>query len=400
MGVTLDILEIGVRGDGIAHQDSQRFFVPFTLPGETVEAEPREKRGEGVAADLLEVLSPSRHRVPVSCRHFGTCGGCALQHWRLDAYAAWKLELIARALERLGVTAPKFETTVQCLPGERRRADFVVRGRLAGFHQRASHEAFNVEECPVLAPRLVALVPALRGLVPGDIALDAIVNDTDSGLDLLLRPHKRRSLPIEINQKLVAFAHAAGLARVSWGDRSEPDPIAAPSIPRLTYGDVVVQPPPGAFLQASKRAEQAMREAVATWLTGANKVADLFAGVGALTLGQGFRTTLYESDKGAAAATARLGGVRRDLFRNPLLAADLKAFDAAVLDPPRAGAAAQCAELAKCGLKRIVYASCDPTSFARDAKALQDGGYRLDKLRPIDQFLWSGHVELIALFAK
>lgn len=400
MSVTLDILEVGARGDGIAQEGGQRFFVAFTLPGETVEAEPREKRGEGMVADLLEVLAPSRHRVPAACKHFGTCGGCALQHWRADAYGAWKVELIARALERQGVTAPGFEATVQGLPGERRRADFFVRGRLAGFHQRASQEAFNVEECPVLAPRLVALLPALRGLLPGDIALDAIVNDTDSGLDLLLRPHKRRTLPIEINQKLVSFAHDTGLARVSWGDRGEPDPIAAPRTPRLAYGDAVVQPPPGVFLQASKRAEHAMREAVAEWLSGAKKVADLFAGIGALTLGQGFRTTLYESDKGAVAATAKLGGVRRDLFRNPLLAADLKAFDGAVLDPPRAGAAAQCAELAKSDLKRIVYASCDPTSFARDAKALQDCGYRLEKLKPIDQFLWSGHVELIALFAK
>ena len=154
------------------------------------------------------------------------------------------------------------------------------------------------------------------------------------------------------------------------------------------------------FLQASRRAEQVMRESVAAWLAGAKKVADLFAGIGALTLGQAFRTTLYEGDKAAVAAVSKLGAVRRDLFRNPLLDADLRAFDGAVLDPPRAGAAAQCIELARSGLGRIVYASCDPVSFARDARLLQSGGYRLERLKPIDQFLWSGHVELIALFAK
>ena len=143
-----------------------------------------------------------------------------------------------------------------------------------------------------------------------------------------------------------------------------------------------------------------MRNAVSAWLAGAKKVADLFAGVGALTLGQPFRSTLFEGDKPAVDAVAKLGGVRRDLFRNPLLAADLKPFDAVVLDPPRAGAAAQVAELAKSSIERVVYASCDPGTFARDAKVLQQAGYRLEKLMPIDQFLWSVHVELIALFAK
>lgn len=400
MSVTLNILEVGARGDGIAQEEGQRFFVPFTLPGEIVEAEPREKRGEGVAADLVEVLAPSRHRVPAPCKHFGICGGCALQHWRLDAYGAWKTALIAQALERQGVSAPSFEPMVPGLPNERRRADFFVRGRLAGLHERASHRAFNVEACHVLAPKLVALLPALRELRLGDIALDAIVNDTDTGLDVLLRPHKRMNLSLETNQKLVAFANAADLARLSWGDRAKPDPIAARRTPRLTYGDVTVDPPPGVFLQATRRAEQAMRQATGTWLGGARKVADLFAGIGALTLGQGWRTTLYESDKPAADASARLGAVRRDLFRNPLLAEDFRSLDGAVLDPPRAGAAAQCVELAKTKLGRIVYASCDPGSFARDARVLQDAGYRLEKLMPIDQFLWSGHVELIALFAR
>ncbi len=233
MSVTLDILEIGARGDGIAQEDGQRFFVPFTLPGETVEAEPGEKRGEGIAAQLVEVLAPSRHRVPAACRHFGVCGGCALQHWRLDAYAAWKTDLIARALERQGIPVPTFEPMVQGQPGERRRADFIVRGRLAGFHERASHRAFNVEQCAVLAPRLTALLPSLRGVLPGDVALDAIVNDTDSGPDLLLRPHRRVTLTLETNQKLVAFAQAADLARLSWGDRANPDPIVTRRAPRF-----------------------------------------------------------------------------------------------------------------------------------------------------------------------
>lgn len=400
MSVTLNIVEMGARGDGIAEEAGERYFVPFSLPGEVVTAEPVDRRGEGTAARLLEVLAPSRHRVTPPCKHFGICGNCALQHWRLDAYADWKIALIGRALSQQDIVAPPFETMLQGRPGERRRADIVVRRGLAGFHERGTHNSFNVEECHVLRPALVGLLPVLRTILPGDSSADAVVNETDSGLDVLIRPHKRSKLSLADNQKLVAVAHAAGLARLSWGDRANPDPIAMMRAPVISFGDVSVKVPPGVFLQATRRAEQAMRTAVATWLPGVRKVADLFAGVGALTLGQPFRTTLFESDKPAVDAIAKLGAVRRDLFRNPLAAIELKPFDAVVLDPPRAGAAAQVAEIAQSRIGRVVYASCDPGSFARDARVLTSAGYRLEKLMPIDQFLWSGHVELISLFTK
>ncbi|TAJ37340.1 MAG: class I SAM-dependent RNA methyltransferase [Reyranella sp.] len=417
MTVTLNILEIGARGDGVAQEEGQRYFVPFTLPGEIVEAEPRDKRGEGIVADLAEILAPSRHREPAPCKHFGTCGGCALQHWRRDIYAGWKNELIVRALEQRGVVAPPFEPALGGLPNERRRADFVVRrqGRrsVAGFHERASQQIVDLAECFVVTPRLVALLPLLRtvlaGILPEGASADAIVNDTDAGLDVLVRPHKRFALSLDANQRLVAFAGTADLARLSWGDRATAEPLVTRRQPRLTFGDVVLEPPPGAFLQATRRAEQAMREAVASWLGEAKRVADLFAGMGTLTVGRPWRATLYESDKPSMAAveaagrrlgSGKLTAVHRDLFRNPLMAAELDAFDAVVLDPPRAGAVAQSAELARSKVPRVVYGACDPGSFARDARTLQDGGYRLEKLLPIDQFLWSPHVELIALFVR
>lgn len=417
MTVTLNILEIGARGDGVAQEDGQRYFVPFALPGEIVEAEPRDRRGEGIVADLLEVLAPSRHREPAPCKHFGVCGGCALQHWRRDIYAGWKNELISRALEQRGVTAPPFEPMLAGLPNERRRADFVVRrqGRrsVAGFHERASPQVVDLEECFVVTPRLVALLPPLRtvlaGILPEGGSADAIVNDTDAGLDVLVRPHKRFALSLDANQRLVAFAASADLARLSWGDRATAEPLVTRRQPRLVFGDASLEPPPGAFLQATRRAEQAMREAVAAWAGDAKRVADLFAGIGTLTAGRSWRATLYESDKPSVAAVEasgrRLGGgkltaVHRDLFRNPVRTAEFDAFDAVILDPPRAGATAQSAELARSKVQRIVYGSCDPGSFARDARVLQDGGYRLEKLLPIDQFLWSPHVELIALFTR
>lgn len=417
MTITLNIVEIGARGDGVAEENGQRYFVPFTLPGEIVEADPRDKRGEGLVADLVEVLAPSRHREPARCKHFTVCGGCALQHWRRDIYGGWKNELIVRALAQRGVAAPAFEPALAGLPNERRRADFVVRrqGRraVAGFHERASPQVVDVEECFVVTDKLVGLLPPLRaalaGLLPEGASADAIVNDTDAGLDVLVRPHKRFALSLEVNQKLVAFAEGADLARLSWGDRATAEPLVTRRQPRLVFGDVSLEPPPGAFLQATRRAEQAMRDAVASWIGDAKRVADLFAGLGTLTVGRQWRATLYESDKPSVAAveaagrrlgSGKLTAVHRDLFRNPLMATDLDAFDAVVLDPPRAGAAAQSVELARSKVPRLVYGSCDPGSFARDAHTLLEGGYRLEKLLPVDQFLWSPHVELIALFAR
>jgi 23S rRNA (uracil1939-C5)-methyltransferase len=420
VSIRLDIREIGARGDGIAELDGRRYFVPFTLPGETVEAEPRDKRGEGIAADLVAVLAPSRHREAPPCAHFKVCGGCALQHWRRDAYTAWKVELIVRALAQRGIDAPRFEPPLVGAPGERRRADFVLRrqGRrvVAGFHERASPEIVDVGTCVVVRPGLDALLEPLRAslasVLPEGGAADAMVNETASGLDLLIRPHRRLDLSLERREALVALAEGANLARLCWGDRASAEPVVVRRTPLVVFGEasgeVRIEPPPGAFLQATRRAEQAMRATVSAWTGDAPRLADLFAGLGALSLGRAGKLALFESDRQAVAAVAvaarRLGGKvlaeRRDLFRNPLTAAELDAFEAVVLDPPRAGAAAQSAELARAKVPRVVYGSCDPGSFARDARTLQDGGYRLEKLLPVDQFLWSPHIELIALFAR
>lgn len=417
MSVTLDILEVGARGDGIADTGGERYFVPFVLPGETVEAEPLDRRGEGIAARLIEVLAPSRHRELPPCAHFTVCGGCALQHWRRDAYAAWKVGLIDRALKQRGVEAPTFEAPMSGVPGERRRVDFVARRHgkrvIAGFHERGSLRIVDVGQCVIARPPLVALLEPLRDVLvrvlPEGAAADAVVNETDTGLDVLLRPHKRLDLSVDRRQALAELAERADLARLSWGDRVRGEPVVARRLPMLILGEARVEVPPGSFLQATRRGEQAMRGAVTAWAGETTRLADLFAGVGALSLGRSGRISLFESDKPSVAAVdaaaRRLGGQRvtattRDLFRNPLMANEFAVFDAVLLDPPRAGALAQAGELASSKVPRIVYASCDPGSFARDARVLQDGGYRLEKLMPIDQFLWSAHLELIALFTR
>ena len=417
MSITLDILEVGARGDGVADLEGKRFFVPYCLPAETVEAEPLDKRGDGTACDLVEVLAPSRHRVPAPCLHFGTCGGCALQHWRRDVYTGWKSDLIAKALMQRGVKAPTFEAPVTCEPGERRRADIVLRCQgkriLAGYHERGSQNVVDVGTCVVARPKINTAIAALRlaikAILRDGTSADAVVNETDTGLDVLIRPHRKFELTLAIRETLIALAESADIARVSWGDRATAEPVIVRRTPQLILGDVTIEPPPGAFLQATKRAELVMRAGVTAWLGEAARTADLFAGIGALSLGKPGKLSLFEYDRPSVAAvdaTARkLGGNRvtvqlRDLFRRPLSTKELDAFDAIVLDPPRAGAAAQCAELAASKVKRVVYGSCDPGSFARDVRTLQDGGYRLEKLMPIDQFLWSAHVELIALLTK
>jgi 23S rRNA (uracil1939-C5)-methyltransferase len=417
MSLTLDILEVGARGDGVADLEGKRYFVPYCLPAETVEAEPLDRRGDGIACELLEVLAPSRHRETPPCAHFGTCGGCALQHWRRDVYTSWKSELIAKALAQRGVRAPRFEAPVGCEPGERRRADVVLRREgkrtLAGFHERASQTVVDIGTCVVASPGINAALAALRSamaaLLRDGTSADAVVNETDTGLDVLIRPHRRFELALPIREALIALAESADFARVSWGDRARAEPVVVRRTPLLMLGDTSVEPPPGVFLQATKRAELVMRAGVTAWGGEGGHIADLFAGIGALSLGKPGRASLFESDKTAVAAvdaalrraaTNRATASLRDLFRNPLTARELEAFDAVVLDPPRAGAAAQCAELAVSKVKRVVYASCDPASFARDVRTLQDGGYRLEKLMPIDQFLWSAHVELIALLTR
>jgi 23S rRNA (uracil1939-C5)-methyltransferase len=284
---------------------------------------------------------------------------------------------------------------------------------LAGFHERASARIVDVGTCVIARPSLTALLAPLRTalgeILPDGATADVVANETDGGVDVLIRPHRRLDLSIGRRQALVELAERTDLARLSWGDRTTSEPIVTRRTPLLLLGGATVEPPPGAFLQATRRGEATMRAAINAWIGDTPKLADLFAGIGALSLGRPGRLSLFESDRPSVAAVEaaarRIGGNRviagrRDLFRNPLTAKELDAFDAIVLDPPRAGAAAQTAEIARSKVPRVVYASCDPGSFARDARALQDGGYRLEKLLPIDQFLWSPHLELIALFAR
>ena len=417
----LTIDSVGARGDGIARRDGRPVYVPFTAPGDRVRVRLGAKSGEGSAAELVELLAPGA-RIAPCCRHFGACGGCALQHLDAAAYAEAKESQIAAALRQHGLAAGVIAPLLRLPPGTRRRARFALEhpraggaAPLAGFHARASHRIVDMQECAVLHPALLALAGALRRLVPrlwprgSTGAATATLGDT--GIDLLLDLAAPPALAAL--EDLAGFAEAQDLSRLAWRapGMEEPVPAAIRRPPRVVFSGVPVGLPAEAFLQASAAAEAALTAEVLAGIGAARRVADLYAGLGTLSFALAMRAAVHavEGSRDAAAAlaaaAARAGLQRvttecRDLEARPLSAAELAPFEAVVFDPPRAGAKAQSAALARSAVPRLVAVSCNPASFARDARLLVDGGYRLDRVQPIDQFVWSPHVELVAQFIR
>lgn len=408
--IEVDIAEVGVRGDGVALWQGKRLFVPLALTGERVKAEIVGETGDGIQARLIEVLKPAAERVVPACRHFGECGGCSLQHLAPAALATWKRERVVTALRQRGIETTVAET-VAIAPGSRRRAVFAYRvtggGAVLGFNARASGRIVDQRQCPLLDPRLAGLVEPLRALV-AEIAAhgaagDVAVTLTDGGADLCLDLAAPPSAAVF--ERLGAFGRARNLARLSWRRAGRIDLAAEFRAPFLSVGGVAVVPPPASFLQASPEGEAAIATRVEAAVGGAFPVADLFCGIGTFALRLAAKGAVQAFD-GDAELIAALGRTRRiecavrDLFRNPLGGPELRRFASVVFDPPRAGAKAQAEALAIGGPPVVVAVSCNPATFARDARILQDGGYRVDSVLPIDQFPWSAHIEVVARFSR
>ncbi|MDQ2105153.1 class I SAM-dependent RNA methyltransferase [Azospirillum isscasi] len=413
------IAEVGARGDGIAAFEGTKVFVPLTVPGDRVRVAVKDAanaKGEGLRSDLLEILEPGPGRAAPPCAHFGACGGCTVQHMEDAAYAAWKVGLVQGALARVGLGDAPMEPLSRTPPGARRRARFAAlkRGRRVwfGFNERLSHRLADLTECPVLLSRLFALAEPLRGLLlsvlPDGGGCDVIATDLEGGIDLVLVGP--RSLDRAARERLVVFGEDCGVARISWqaDDRGTPEPIAHRRPVAVSFDGLPVTPPPGAFLQASAEGEAALVAAVLANVGEPKRVADLFAGLGTFAVPLARRAAVHavEGDAPALAALNKAAGAlrltteRRDLFENPLTAKELARFDAVVFDPPRAGAAAQAQALAGSKVPRVVAVSCNPATFARDARTLADGGYMLSRVYPVDQFLWSAHVEVVGVFSR
>ena len=419
MAQTITMTAMGAKGDGIAEIDGVRLHIPYALPGESVEVERDFDR-----ATLLSVITPSVDRVVPLCPHFGVCGGCSVQHWAEPAVAAWKRERIIHALSRVGITTD-VRPTLAAHGAGRRRVTLHVRkiddgqrdpskdARFeAGFMRAKSHEVINLDTCPLLVPELADAPEIARDI--GHILrgigkpLDVQVTATDPGLDVDFRG--AGPLPEALKLKLIAYAAAKNLARLTvHGAR-----LVEARPPSLSMGTdgLTAYLPPGSFLQATAEAEETLARLALEALKGTKNVADLFCGLGpfALRLARHMKVTAYDSDKSAIEMLQRsiranpggkpLVAEARDLFRRPLFQPDLKPFDAVLLDPPRQGAESQCREIAKSKLARVVYISCDPESFARDAKILVGAGFKLGRITPVDQFRFSSHVELVAEFSR
>lgn len=412
---TVSITALGAEGDGIAHTSTGTVYVPFGLPGDTLAIARVKNQGT-----IMSITTPSPDRREPLCRHFGpdgvggTCGGCSLQHMADDAYRAFKRGLVVDALKAKGIDAAVGEL-VTAKAGERRRTVFTLRrtekDMLLGFNSPASHHIVAITECHVAAPGIMARLEDIKRLAlalsTNADAFRLTVLETLAGLDLgfegirKVSDKERRAL----TQTVLAMR---GIARVSL----DGEVLIEPQKPVLDFDGITVCPPPAGFTQATRPAEEAMAELVLAHLAKAKKVVDLFAGSGtfALRLARKARVHAAESeDKAlkaldqAARGTQGLKPVtveRRDLFRRPMMAAELKSFDGIVFDPPRAGAEAQVREMARTTVARIAAVSCNPLTLARDLRILLDAGWKIDSVTPIDQFLWSHHVEAVALLSR
>jgi 23S rRNA (uracil1939-C5)-methyltransferase len=402
------VASLGAGGDGIVETAEGRVFVPYTLPGETVAMERAGNRGR-----LVGLIKPSPDRVAPSSPHFGLCGGCQLQHLALGPYHAWKREVVVHSLLLHGIEAD-VEPIVAVAPGSRRRAVFSAvntsRGVLVGFNERGRDAIVPIAECPVLLPAIVAKLATLRAIA--DIALRPrkrariTVLAADNGLDIAVagegRPDESQLV------RLGALAIDVSIARLTFGETA----AFTNRTPEIAIGGATLLPPPGGFVQAVASAEAAMADAVSAHVGDAAPVADLFAGIGtfSLRLAHTAAVTAVEGEAGLLAAldagVRRSRGLkpvrlqRRDLFVNPLVPVELDAFGAVVFDPPAAGAKRQSEALAQSRVPKIVAISCNPATLARDARILIDGGYRLTRVLPVDQFLWSAEIEVVACFER
>lgn len=408
MSERISIETLGQKGDGIARLGGEAVFVPFALPGESVTI-----AREGARARLLSIEITSPDRVAAPCPHFGVCGGCELQHMSEDAYRAFKRGTVVEAFRRASMDAPVADI-VPCAPASRRRAVFsalrVDNRVLFGFHEALSHRIAPIHTClvvvPEIASRLAFLEKLAVALIDRKRELRMVVTHTAAGLDIAISDAAR--LDAKLRQRALQLVLAPGVARLS----VDGETIVEPQAPRVDVEGLGVALPPGAFLQAVEHAERAMAEVTLPHLAKAKRVADLFCGIGTFTLRIARKQAVHgvEFDAPALAALdAAHRGVpglkpisteRRDLFRRPLPAKDLARFDGVLFDPPRAGAEAQCHELARSTVKRVAAVSCNPATLARDAAILVEGGYKLLSVTPIDQFLWSHHVEAVALFER
>ena len=403
----LSIDRLGAMADGEGRVDGQLIYVPYTLPGEEVEI-----ATNGSKPQLVNVVKPSPHRITPVCRHYQTCGGCALQHLADEEVLRWKQEQVQTAFDREKVKV-QVQSCVPCHDRSRRRASFALsktRNTVAlGFHRKNSDEVVDIEQCPVLVSQLESQFEPFKALAAtilrGDAPATLTVNMCDNGLDL---DFQLALAPTET--MLAAFVKLftkTGFCRASINSEI----IASQTAPIIQKSGYEITPPPGGFLQAVEQAEQALGDKVSKHLASCKKVADLFSGCGTFSVRLAARSAVHAVE-GQQTAIDALKQAKppagnkpitcecRDLDSLPLTRQELKRFDGICLDPPRAGALPQIQQIAKSDVKKIAYVSCNPKTLARDVAVLVDAGFKLDLVQPVDQFKYSTHVEVVALISR
>ncbi|MGH1418418.1 MAG: class I SAM-dependent RNA methyltransferase [Hyphomicrobiaceae bacterium] len=406
----LKIDRLGAGGDGVVDTPDGPIFVAGGLPGDVVNA-----RIVGDRAKIESIEQKGDGRVDPVCRHFGVCGGCAVQGLAIPEYREWKRNKISTAFQARGLEV-EVSDAIAVGHGERRRATFTVSGSsrnlVFGFNAAKSHDVFEVAECPVLAPEIVAALPDLKAVaaffVTPNQPIRVSVTKCVNGLDVAFQDVKR-ALNADQLLALATTAREAGFIKVTTNDEL----VISQAAPVVAFGEAQVELPLGSFLQASLSAEREMANLILKAMPKKTKnVADLFCGLGAFTfpLAKKYRVSAFDGDRGAIAALTKSAGatagikpikaVVRDLFQAPLSRVELRDFDAVVFDPPRAGAIAQAQALVKSKVATVVAVSCNPATLARDVRMLVDGGYAIKKVVPIDQFLYSPHIECIVTLTR
>ncbi len=426
----LSIDRLGGLGDGIGSHAGKAVFVPFTCPGDTVKAAIVKDTKDGIRADLLKLLTPSPERQQPACAHFGTCGGCSLQHLNEARYNDFKKDILASYVRALGIDSSVIAPMVEIKAGTRRRVEFKVdfsndKVRI-GFSALKSHRMVEVSECPVSEPDFVALIPELRAAIaslkkPGRVKSVSLTK-LDKGLDATV--HISSALGNVDLERLVAFAEASPILRLCTQIKAKhpsrrqaviEDPICIydEGNASIAFSGVEVMLPPNSFLQATQEGQDAITQLVCEHLKGCNQIADLYSGSGTYSFAlikQAERVSAYEGVSEMAGAMndacvhagldERMETTMRDLFVEPLDASELRHFDGIVINPPRNGALPQVEHIADSRVGKVVMVSCSPATFKRDAKCLLDNGYKLTHATPIDQFYWSHHLELVAFFER
>jgi len=420
--ISLTIDKLGAQGDGIGEYEGLPVYVPLTLPGELVTVNIVEKKRGGLNAQLVSVDQPSASRREPECKHFGSCGGCQLQQLDTEYYQQWIRDRAGLALSQHGFEDVTILEPFFASAASRRRAAFKIHkggsGTVLGFNAKNSHQIINLSECPVTSNSIMQITPALKSvlnkILPPRSVATVHCTAASNGLDILVESNLK--LDLQSRELLAEFATTHDIASLHWQEDGLMDPVAIRREPVMDFAKVKVPLPPASFIQVSEACEREMVTHVVEACKGYHRVADLFCGIGTFSFplardhqllavegAQSAIQSLELARNSSTAQGARLKKIitkHRDLFRRPLSSGELAGFEAVVIDPPRAGAQAQMIELASSTVKRIVSVSCNPNTFARDARILVDGGYSLDSVLPVDQFLWSSHLELVGVFTR